>query len=267
MIENAIVSEGMEYILQHLAENITLEDVAAHCHMSVSRLSTLFKEQTGESIYAFIKRLKLEQSAFRLKLETDKTITEIGETYGYSASNYSWAFRQQHKKTPSEFRMGMYDSLEDMEVIIEKMDRKICFKTKPDYEVMYERYIGNYEDLKNNWCKFHEKYQEDINEDTIFFERTFDDPSITDKNHCIYDICMTTKRLEKYENTCVLKGGKFAIYPFQGYIKDIYQIHQQLLGIWFPAKHLELDVRYSYDQYNLVREDGYMEFDICIPVK
>lgn len=65
MINNAIVSEGIEYILQHLYENITLDDVARHCCMSVSRFSVIFKEQTGESVYSFVKRLKMEQSAFQ----------------------------------------------------------------------------------------------------------------------------------------------------------------------------------------------------------
>lgn len=267
MIDNAIVSEGIEYILRHLSENITIDDVAGHCFLSASRFSTIFKEQTGESVYSFIKRLKMEQSAFRLKLETEKSITDIGETYGYSASNYSWAFRKYHKISPSEFREDMDASREEKEKVIERIDSMIRFETKPDYEVMYERAIGNYDELKRHWCRFTEKYQEDIDEDTIFFERTFDDPSITDKNHCIYDICMTSKNLEQYKNTSVLDGGKFVIYPYRGFIKDICHRHQELVGIWFPAKHLELDERYSYDQYTLVREDGYMEFDICIPIK
>lgn len=267
MIDNVVVSKGIEYILQHLCENITIDDVAGHCYISASRFSALFKEQTGESVYSFIKRLKMEQSAFRLKLETERSITDIGEAYGYSASNYSWAFRQHHKMPPSEFRLDRIVSAKDREKIIEKMDRIIRFETKPDYEVMYERSIGNYNEMKNHWNRFIEKYREDIDEDTIFFERTFDDPSITNQDHCIYDICMTTKNLENYTNTCVLDGGKFVVYPYSGFIKDIGKRYQELVGIWFPAKHLELDERYSYDQYKLIRQDGYMEFDICIPIK
>ena len=43
MIDNAIVSEGIEYILRHLSENITIDDVAGHCFLSASRFSTIFK--------------------------------------------------------------------------------------------------------------------------------------------------------------------------------------------------------------------------------
>lgn len=267
MIENVVVSEGIEYILNHLWQNITLEEVADYCHMSVSRFSTIFKEQTGESVYAFIKRLKMEQSALRLKVEASKNITDIGETYGYSASNFSWAFSQYHKKTPSKFREDINLNQKETDKIIKELDEIIYYETKPDYEVMYERYIGSYDELKKRWCEFTEKYKDDIDGNTIFFERTFDDPTITDFNKCIYDICMTTRHISNYENSCVLKGGKFAVYPFKGFINEIFPIHQKLIGVWFPAKKLELDERYSYDQYHMVREDGYMEFDICIPIK
>lgn len=271
MIENGIVSKGIEYILLHIWENITLKEVAAYCNMSVSRFSDLFKEETGESVYAFIKRLKMEQSALCMKMEAQKTITDIGENYGYSASNYSSAFRQYHKKSPSEYRTMVYASRgedqENIQRIIDEIDRRIRYEKKPDYTIVYERAIGSYEDLRVFWPGFIEKYQNDITEDTLFFERTFDDPTITDAGRCIYEVGMTTKHVEKYKNLCVLEGGLFAVYPFQGYLNEIISLHQKLIGVWFPSKQLELDERYSYDQYTLVREDGYMEFDICIPIK
>lgn len=102
---------------------------------------------------------------------------------------------------------------------------------------------------------------------TTLFERTFDDPTITDKNKCIYDICMSTHTPEKYENSCILAGGKYAVYPYKGYLKDIFPLNQQLVGIWFPRSQNEIDERYSYDQYYRVDPDGYMEFDICFPIK
>ncbi|MHC1722338.1 MAG: helix-turn-helix transcriptional regulator [Aminipila sp.] len=77
-------------------EEISIEDVANHCHFSKYYFSRVFKSETGESIYAFIKRLKMEQSAINLKIEKQKSITEIGFDYGYSPSNYSCAFKKHH---------------------------------------------------------------------------------------------------------------------------------------------------------------------------
>ena len=68
MITNEVINHAIDYILQHLGEELSVDDVAAECHFSKYYFNRMFKEETGESVYAFIKRLKLEQSAFRLKI-------------------------------------------------------------------------------------------------------------------------------------------------------------------------------------------------------
>ena len=99
MITNEIINRAIDYILQHINEELSIDDVAEYCHFSKFYFSRMFKAETGESIYAFIKRLRLEQSAFKLKVEPGRTITDIGCEYGYSSSNYSSAFRQRYRTT------------------------------------------------------------------------------------------------------------------------------------------------------------------------
>ena len=250
MIQNAIINKAISFILIHIWEPLTLEQVAEHCNISKFYFSRMFKEETGESVYSFIKRVKLEQSALRLKLESKKSITDIGLDYGYSPSNFSTAFKK-------------YDE------IFEDINKKIRIENHPDYKVIYERKISNYDNMKADWGSFTEKYKQYENEKTIYFERTFDDPTITDKNHCIYDICMLSPENCTLENTSILQGGKFAVYPFKGNICDILSTHILLLrNSWFAKSGYELDSRYSYDLYHLVDcETMYMEFDICIPIK
>lgn len=222
MIENEVVTEAIEYILHHIWDNITLEEVAEHSHLSVSHFSEIFKKQTGQSVYAFIKRIKMEQSAMKITMEADRSITDIGADYGYSSSNYSSAFSQYHKKSPSVFRSERSINPEEVQDIINDINDKIRIEIKPDYMIMYERTIGNYNEMKDAWCDFIVRYKNDINADTIMFERTFDDPTIAKKDSCIFDICMSTKTPEKYKNTCILTGGKFVVYPYKGYINNIY---------------------------------------------
>ena len=87
MITSKAINQAIDYILQHIEEKLTLNEVAAHCYFSPYYFSRLFKTQTGESVYQFIKRVRLEQSAFRLKTEKERSITEISADYGYSSSN------------------------------------------------------------------------------------------------------------------------------------------------------------------------------------
>ena len=109
MIENQIVNKAIDYIFSHLEQELSVEQIAEYCGFSKFYLSRLFKAETGESIYAFIKRLKVEQSAWRLKVEKGRSITEIGNEFGYSASNYATLFKEHFEKIPAQFRKDIPD--------------------------------------------------------------------------------------------------------------------------------------------------------------
>ncbi|EKQ56701.1 MAG: DNA-binding domain-containing protein, AraC-type [Clostridium sp. Maddingley MBC34-26] len=82
IIKKSLINKSIEYILLHIDEDISIEDVANHCNFSKYHFSRMFKEETGVSIYSFIKRIKMDQSAVSLKVEKNKTITDIGVNYG-----------------------------------------------------------------------------------------------------------------------------------------------------------------------------------------
>ena len=107
MDRKKLINQSIDYIMKHLDENLSLDTVAAHFFISKYHFSRIFKEETGESVYAFIKRCKIDQSAIDMKLNPAKAITDIGLDYGYSASNYSSVFRQHHDTPPSMFRQSI----------------------------------------------------------------------------------------------------------------------------------------------------------------
>lgn len=278
MITNEAVNRAIDYILLHIEEEITLGDVAEYCHFSKFYFSRLFKDQTGESVYGFIKRVKLEQSAFRLKTEQERRITEIGADYGYSPSNFSSAFRQHYRMAPVDFRRQSYFSSmshpffhhESWQVeSFEACDGKITVESIPDYYVIYERRFGSYENLCRDWDGFTQKYREYITEETLLLERTYDDPAVTSAGHCLYDICMSVHENCPLTNTAKILGGKCIVYHFKGFAKHIYAAYQTIFLVWLPKVPYELDATKSlFDIYHVVdSETQYMELDICVPVK
>lgn len=64
----------------------------------------------------------------------------------------------------------------------------------PDYVVLYERRVGRYHHLSRQWGDFIEKYQDSVTDKLLFFERTYDDPVITEMDGCLYDICRSVDR-------------------------------------------------------------------------
>lgn len=277
MFTSEIVNQAINYIMQHVNEPITIDEVAEYCHFSKYYFCRLFKAETGESVHAFIVRMKLEQSAFRLKVEQKRSITDIGCDYGYSASNYSTAFRKHHHTSPADFRKDIFEKSAKhpsyhgkplSEMTYEECCNKVKIKELPDYYAVYERRFGNYRSLAEEWHHFTEKYSDYITENTVFLERSYDDPSITDEDNCIYDFYMAVDRDCPLTNTCVIQGGKFAVYSFQGCIEQIYAAYQALFQIWFPHNSYEIDERYGFGIYHTVDcETMYVEMDICVPVR
>lgn len=297
IMQNQVVNYAVNYIVRHATSELTLDDVAQACGYSKYYLERLFKAETGESIYSFIKRTKVEQSAFRLKIETECSVSTIGADYGYSASNYATLFRKHFGKSPASFRKQIHHELRTNSFFHEPgtdlLDYEECSKNitiayMEDYFVLYERRIGNYHNLAGNWGDFLKKYNDFIKADTVFIEVTYDDPSIAADDNCLYDICMTvdkdnpgllfqktaaigiTSRIQSkpLPNTMTIPGGKFAVYRYKGYPKQIYKAYQSILCNWLSKTGNRLDKRLGYDIYHRIDNDTlYMELDICIPIQ
>ena len=276
-IEDEAVNKAIEYILNNIDRNIHPQDVAGFCHFSEYYFERRFRKATGESIYGFIKRSRIEQSAFRLKAERERSVTDVGFEYGYTPSNYSSLFRKHFDESPVAFRrkLGKKDQYrhfmtgsEFSLMSYEECRKHITIEDYDDIKVIYQRYLSNYSDMKQDWSDFNDKYSEYICEDTQFFERTFDDPSITDEDRCLYDICISAFDGCRLDNQCLLTGGKFAVYHFSGQIEDIYPVHQSIVNVWLPQSGLMIDSRSGYDRYLIADcEKGYFVIDFCMPVK
>lgn len=270
------MNQAINYILQHISEDISIDDVADYCHFSKYYFCRMFKEKTGMSIYTFIKKVRLEQSAFRLKVEREKTITDIGLEYGYNPAHYSSAFKQYHNTSPAKFRKKIIqhsmkhpfysNTVYEMESFKECND-KISIEFMENQYVIYERRIGNYKNLGHDWNEFLEKYKEYRTEKSLLLECTFDDVSITNVNNCLYDICMSVDRSCTLVNTYTIQGGKFAVYHFKGYPQQIYAAYQTMFNVWIPKSSHKIDKRYGFECYREINcETAYMVIDFYIPI-
>ncbi|MGN0438291.1 MAG: GyrI-like domain-containing protein [Lachnospiraceae bacterium] len=279
-IRSAVINKAINYIFDHIEEDITVDDVARHCAYSKYHLTRMFKEDTDEALYQFIKRVRLERSAWRLKVEKEKSITEIGEDYGYSSSNFATAFKKHLDISPADFRKMSEQMVEESSFSngisldeLENTEKLITVEHLESFTVIYERKKGNYHNLPNEWCTFIEKYSHLATKDTIYIECTIDDPSITDEDKCMYELCQTIspEHPALKENpdflTQSFDGGIYAVYHFKGYPQFLFMVYQEIFCRWLSRTGNQLDERPILDIYRMVREDGYMEIDICFPLK
>lgn len=277
-IANINVIRAIDYILLNLRNELTVEKIASHCNSSKYHFNRVFTEQTGESIYAFVKRLRVETSAFRLGLERNQSITNIGMDYGYSSSNFSSVFSKHLSISPAKLRklkfenkfdvISPFDNSKINYQSFEYYDKRITVNRLKDIKVVFNRYIGSYRDLRILWPQFSEEYEHIRTEDTRFIEISWNDPNITDLNRCLFDLCMTADGDTNLMNTKMLEGGKVATYHFKGPAREINEVYKGLINIWFPQTSYEQTGKPGFDFYiNHNPETGDVEIDINIAIK
>ena len=102
----SVVSKAIEYMKQHYAEALTIEDVAEHCCLSSSHFYRIFSDNTNTTPNAFLTRIRLS-SAKALLASTTMPVSEIAARCGFNSQAYfSDCFGKQFHITPREFRQS-----------------------------------------------------------------------------------------------------------------------------------------------------------------
>jgi YesN/AraC family two-component response regulator len=100
------VQKALQYILSHVEEKITLQDMANFACVSSGYLSTLFKREYNQNLMDFINQAKVDRACELLK-DKKLRINEIAYLLGYeNAFYFSRVFKRHTGLTPSEFRDG-----------------------------------------------------------------------------------------------------------------------------------------------------------------
>ena len=94
----------MKYIREHLNEPLHRDVLAGIAGFSVPHFHRIFTTHTGENISDFVRRVRLERAARKLRMGA-VDITEVALAAGYDThAAFGKAFRQQYGFSPSEFR-------------------------------------------------------------------------------------------------------------------------------------------------------------------
>ena len=100
------IRNAVDYINVHLAEPISLSDVANAVHVSPSHLSALFKDFFQVSLWSYIITKRIERAILLLMDKgNQQTILEIALQCGFNnTTNFNRAFRKHTGLTPSKYR-------------------------------------------------------------------------------------------------------------------------------------------------------------------
>lgn len=99
------IRHSLDYLSNHITENIRLDSMAAAAGYSLSRFKTKFKETVGITPAEYVTMQKIELAKRRL-IESNESITELAYNLGYSSSNYFCSvFKKMMNCSPQNYRL------------------------------------------------------------------------------------------------------------------------------------------------------------------
>lgn len=101
---SAVVRQAIGFIHLHYQEDLTVQDIAAHCGVTAAKISALFNKEMNTTIPAYITQHRLSQ-ATQLLLQGEVLISKIGSMVGIVDHSYfTKLFKKQYGMSPSEYR-------------------------------------------------------------------------------------------------------------------------------------------------------------------
>jgi len=101
--EHGVVGRLVQYLNEHLDEDVSHNEIAAKYRIHPGYLSRLFKQEMGETLSEYMLRIRIERAAGLLK-EGRYKIGDIAGKVGYSASSYfSIMFKKYTGYSPREY--------------------------------------------------------------------------------------------------------------------------------------------------------------------
>jgi AraC family transcriptional regulator len=254
----------MLFIQTRLDEPLSLAEVADVAAFSPYHFHRLFTAYTGESLSAFVRRLRLERAANRLR-QTFDPITEIGLDAGYETpANFSKAFKQQFGQSPSAFREEnhLLDTAVFRQARTEeppKMSPKIM-NLQPQ-TILFVRKTGPYSKASSAafGALMHFAYQNKlINKSTQMIGISHDSPDITDADKLRYDACLTLDQPIEPQGEFGLQtiaGGRYACFVHKGPYEAFGETYRLIFGQWLAQSGKRLRDVPAFERY-LNRDPG-----------
>lgn len=102
--ENDAIFRVKEYIREHFAEDINLEQLAQMVYMNPYYFSTFFKKETGQNFKAYLLQVRMEK-ALRYLMETDMKTYELARQVGYrDVRTFTDKFKEFYGSSPSKYK-------------------------------------------------------------------------------------------------------------------------------------------------------------------
>lgn len=295
----------MDYIAAHLDQEMSLEELAGEAAFSPYHFHRLFTALTGESVGAYIRRLRLERAASHLLVYPERSVTETALRNGFaSPAVFARAFRDRFGMSASAWRAARKDCKamrKDGQMLGKDaigpdsrpryalpcwVSQRTSTETENTVEVQiedmpalraaYVRRLGPYYiSACQAWevlCRWAGP-RGLLSRGHLLFSISHDDPTVTAASKLRYDACVAIDADTKVDDqvgVVELPARRVARVRYCGPGNGILGVYQSLYGDWLPESgFVPADIpaiEIYYPEEGNAPEKDHFVMDICMPI-
>ena len=291
--EEAILST-LIHIQTHLESDLNLDRLAERVGFSAFHYHRIFREIIGEPVKEYIRRLRIERAAYRLKV-SEETILHIALDAGFKThESFTRAFARQFRITPNEFRNHFLRAsrerkkqtqpkyIADYHVSSEPASTQVRLERVRPIIVAFVRHVGPYDKLLDKdspisplWDELFEwgNANKLINADSLLIGIPQDDPSITPPEKQRFDVCV---QIPEFRNPSghigcqTILAGMFGVSRHYGSFDHLAEAYLHIYdSLVTPGKYnLRTQTPFEVYGYSQVKGDIRFHFtDVYLPVE
>ncbi len=266
----------LEYIQDHLDDELPLYRLADIACFSQYHFHRIFTGMVGESVKSYIRRLRLERAAGKLK-QTDAAVTMIAFDAGFETHEaFTRAFRKIFGVSPLCYRKASkVDLHKKTKNYWKESTMNVEIVTMEAMDVVFVRHIGPYDMCGAAWEKLCQWAAPKglMQPGVTFLGLSYDDPQVTPPEKLRYEACIEVippVEVEAPVGLKHIKAGRYAMGTHLGPYDRLAETYAMLCGQWIPQNGHEIDDRACAEIYRNNPEDTQPEdliTDIYIPLK
>jgi AraC family transcriptional regulator len=294
----------VDYIEKNPAEQLSLERLASIAAFSPYHFHRVFKSITGETLFGFSQRLRIENGAQALLATRNRSVMDIAQQCGFaSAATFARAFRTHFDMTATDWRSGGYRRWREWGKLRNSgnadskaskarygRDRDNAGRMKntanldvriqalPSYRVACMRFVGPYgpQGIPQLWGKVRTwmAMHDLIAENELSVGIAYDNPNIAVSQTCRYDagvVVSSDFALDRRVSVTDTASGRYAITAFSGTAAEIAAAWDLTFSAWIPDSGFAPDDKPCIELYRgttgLDPSVGAFTCELCLPVQ
>ncbi|UWZ82964.1 AraC family transcriptional regulator [Occallatibacter riparius] len=247
------------HIDRHLGDALPLDELARIACFSPYHFHRVFHGMMGESVKEYVRRLRLERSASRLKFGS-ATIIDIALEAGYDSHEaFTRSFKATFGAAPSQFRLANHQRAalapsgihygQPVTIRFRTLRKggtmKVEIRQLKPVRVAFIRHTGPYSEVGQAWDRLltfmgKEGY---LAGNPMMLGIVHDDPEVTPPDKVRYDACLAVD--DSFSPTGdigvqTIAGGEYAVTTHKGPYNQVGKTYSEFLGQWLPRSGHEL---------------------------